>query len=245
MRNILDLVETARRPTEEHRFLQFPGIKERRVTSLQKRPLYLFSFEYSSALRAEYLAYPTDNGCAVSLTWPWCDDEIKATLDIGENGLLPGAPFKNLETGIIRARDWENGLEEQLGAAKEASYVSDFGEDRAFLKLDTIMLPRIGNVADGRLYFYRYTIDYPHQVEFMFYQAGKTYEVGLVRPRLPMKDRWLSKVGENGINLAEIFGELCVNLETAVMRSQLWADKHKARLSAASAGEQRRGDVRH
>jgi len=229
----IDVLRPNRTMSDQDKFMKIPGCKDRRCVTVGNRTLYLFAFEYSSARHAEYLITKTVNGFDVRVIWPHMPEALCDGIDLDIDGLLPGAPFANLETAIMGAKNWEREHQHALGPSSHSEGVAHSGEDQAFLILDTIYSARIGWFDGQKVFFYHYRIRDAADPEFMVYAVGHRFEVALVRPSLSRTDRWLLKMTQDTINMAHTFGEPCINLETAILRSQLWADQCKARLVGA------------
>lgn len=229
----IEVSRSNRGMSEKDKFLKIPGCTDRRIVTVGNRTLYLFSFAYSSARKAEYLLTPSGTGFDARLIWPHVPEDFSHEIDLDPDGRLTGAPFANLETAILSAKNWEREHEHALGQAANHEGVTCSGEDRAFLELDTIQDRRIGWLDGQKVFFYRYEIGHIAKPEFMAFSQGNRFEVALVQPNLSRTDRWLLKMSQDTINMVHAFGEACINLETAILRSQLWTDECKDRLRRA------------
>lgn len=114
------------------------------------------------------------------LIWPHLPEDACDGLDLDVDGLLPGASFANMETAVMTAKNWERERTHALGRSAHLEGVSGSGENKAFLRLDTIEDARIGWLADQKVFFYRYSIRHRSAPEFMVYPARDRFEIALV-----------------------------------------------------------------
>ena len=142
-------------------------------------------------------------------------------------------------TTRVRTRMWQEKNRKELfdGRAVEwkASNLPADVNDRAFLTLETIENARVSDTGDRPIYMFTYSPGDRSYAEFIVhptYPVADSFEVTLKARELTQSDRRSCGVSKDGlIDLESMFGEPCINLDTAILRAQLWANEHKDKLS--------------